>query len=477
MLSRLLLAGLLIAGSGALIAAPPAGCAATTCIVGAICVEDEFGQASCIENPCNVKECPLFKNKCVVKDGKAVCVEEQPAGCAATTCTVGSICVEDEFGQASCIENPCNVKECPLFKNKCVVKDGKAVCIEEQPAGCAATTCTVGSICVEDEFGQASCIENPCNVKECPFFKNKCVVKDGKAVCVEERPAGCAVVQCPKGIDCIEDDAGVGHCSEEEELDVRGYYLLKQDQRRCIDPLCGGYWITKVNRRKMRCADGIRKQSCYIAEFTSDLKPHFTSNENILIKGTRSKKDFGKPFGILGTFSLDRGHVAVTDVDGFGSFFAIENNGVQCITKPCLVFDNYLLNTRRIKRTSSIEFDGKLGDEAAEKARTQLSAGEVVLVSATRRRVKSKSGKEKQLLVNQIYNPTVECPKGYLWHKDACRTKFGCAHPQLEMILVGGVPPNSELGEPTLPTTTTICVDSCEDHQHTGPGTCTAHLQ
>eukprot|EP01060_Flectonema_neradi_P037855 TRINITY_DN775_c0_g1_i4.p1 TRINITY_DN775_c0_g1~~TRINITY_DN775_c0_g1_i4.p1 ORF type:complete len:554 (+),score=150.14 TRINITY_DN775_c0_g1_i4:46-1707(+) len=480
--------------------APVVGCAAMLCAEGNICVEDANGQGSCITNPCHVTDCPPPTTSCVVKDGQAVCVapvvgcaamlclEGTPppttscvvkdgqavcvapvVGCAAMLCAEGNICVEDENGQGSCITNPCHVTDCPPPATSCVVKDGQAVCVAPV-VGCAAMLCLEGMICVEDETGQGSCITNPCHVTDCPPPTTSCVVKDGKAVCVSP-VVGCAAMLCAEGTDCEEDEDGQGHCVE-QELDVNGYYLMKQDLRKCISPLCGGHWVSRVNKRRMRCADGLKAKSCYVAEITSDLKPHFTNNEMILVKGTPSKKDFGETFGTLGAFFLEETHVSSTTDEGFGKFFAVENSGVQCVTTPCPTMNWYVLNKKRSKGFSDIDFDARLGADAASVARGQLASGEAIIVAATTQRV---SKGEKRLVVNQIYN---SCPAGYLWHKEACRTPYGCVHPQLEMTLVGGVAPGGdEIGQPKNPVETTSCVDSCEDHQHTGPGRCTAFLQ
>jgi hypothetical protein len=43
------------------------------------------------------------------------------------------------------------------------------------------------------------------------------------------------------------------------------YYTLQKDVRRCISPICGGYFIATVGKELTRCADRSRAKACYVA--------------------------------------------------------------------------------------------------------------------------------------------------------------------------------------------------------------------
>ena len=42
-------------------------------------------------------------------------------------------------------------------------------------------------------------------------------------------------------------------------------FRLQPDTRRCMSPLCGGWWITPVNTSRLVCPDGTRRTACYVA--------------------------------------------------------------------------------------------------------------------------------------------------------------------------------------------------------------------
>ncbi|MFM7276035.1 MAG: DUF6748 domain-containing protein, partial [Gammaproteobacteria bacterium] len=45
-----------------------------------------------------------------------------------------------------------------------------------------------------------------------------------------------------------------------------GYFEVRKDLRRCVSPLCGGFWLRRLNAQMTRCADGAMQRECYVAE-------------------------------------------------------------------------------------------------------------------------------------------------------------------------------------------------------------------
>src|SRR5512147_1590362 len=44
------------------------------------------------------------------------------------------------------------------------------------------------------------------------------------------------------------------------------YCSARRDMRRCMAPLCGGWWVKRVNRSTTRCSDGVNRGECYVFE-------------------------------------------------------------------------------------------------------------------------------------------------------------------------------------------------------------------
>src|SRR5688572_8716421 len=49
--------------------------------------------------------------------------------------------------------------------------------------------------------------------------------------------------------------------------DVSSYFIVtRRDTRRCLYPICGGYFVRQVNRPLTRCANGTLQAECHVAD-------------------------------------------------------------------------------------------------------------------------------------------------------------------------------------------------------------------
>ena len=253
-------------------------------------------------------------------------------------------------------------------------------------------------------------------------------------------------------------------------FDPKGYYHVRQDYRRCMAPLCGGYWLRKVNRRRMRCADGKKAEECYVADIVADSDFAFKGPTQLL-KGHHCTKEWDN-FGELGTFTLEVAHSQASETEGTGAFVAVKDNGIRCITHPCPSMTEIFLNRKRSRNIADLQFSEELDAEMVSWARNKIMSGEEVVVSGRHNRVTGPAGKALGLKVNQIYKE-ITCPAGYSWHKEACRTPFGCAHPEIEHTAAGGAPRVDGLDGVVTGTHIQSCVKSCDPPSFLNePGQC-----
>ncbi len=144
--------------------------------------------------------------------------------------------------------------------------------------------------------------------------------------------------------------------------DVAGFYTLEHDFRRCISPLCGGYWVKSVNHRETRCADGSLADRCYVAEVQWDelglsdeqLDEVRFSLGALLIQGRLGKKSYDN-FGNLGDLRPRRAFMAVNDQGPGGAFWRTEDLGIRCFTEPCVNKRSSLLNSLRSWRHAGLD--------------------------------------------------------------------------------------------------------------------------
>ena len=46
------------------------------------------------------------------------------------------------------------------------------------------------------------------------------------------------------------------------------WYSVRRDYRKCMAPMCGGYWVKAMNQRKTQCVDGTRAEEIVLGHPT-----------------------------------------------------------------------------------------------------------------------------------------------------------------------------------------------------------------
>jgi hypothetical protein len=198
-----------------------------------------------------------------------------------------------------------------------------------------------------------------------------------------------------------------------QELDVSDgdeYLRLRRDGRRCAAPLCGGFFVERVNRLSTSCADGQRSAECYVADLDfsaiglSDEQSQAVQGEpgRFVLRGEIVSEP--SAFGDLGRLKVSeawQGHSGVTPQ---GAFLRVRNEGLVCITSPCLSFSAELLN-HDLPLTRVAELDlGGIGADPSD-AGAQLSEATGLLVAARPTLVRGPAGRALGLDASEYYLP------------------------------------------------------------------------
>ncbi len=149
--------------------------------------------------------------------------------------------------------------------------------------------------------------------------------------------------------------------------DTFTYFEITRDYRRCVSPLCGGYWVSRPNKAKTKCADGRNADRCYVAElddsalgFTSDadLDAYWSGIEAraVIVRGELSNKTF-TGFGKLGTMTVTEAWRAGTTSSADGVWVKVELNGVRCFAAPCADKREAKLNSVLAANISELDFE------------------------------------------------------------------------------------------------------------------------
>jgi hypothetical protein len=166
------------------------------------------------------------------------------------------------------------------------------------------------------------------------------------------------------------------------------FFSIEQDYRKCIYPLCGGYWVSRVNRYYTQCADGSWQDRCYVAELdfaasglsddqAAGLK---TDLGGFLVRGTVTARDFGENLGSHGVLDVTEAWRGASDNEPWGLFTKVYDNGIRCITTPCPSTSEAKINSWRSTTLDELDIDytGVSDDEKAAIFQSMAENGLIV---------------------------------------------------------------------------------------------------
>ncbi|HVJ93737.1 MAG TPA: DUF6748 domain-containing protein [Labilithrix sp.] len=151
--------------------------------------------------------------------------------------------------------------------------------------------------------------------------------------------------------------------STQEALTVAGsspsnrnyFQVVSRDARKCAAPLCGGYFVRRVNKdfENTVCADGVARPECYVSGVNlsalglskrelADLRSDMETGGRVLVHGKMTKKKVKGKW--VGRLVADEAWVGATGSESFGQFYRAADNGVRCVTAPCASTRATMLN-------------------------------------------------------------------------------------------------------------------------------------
>jgi hypothetical protein len=148
-----------------------------------------------------------------------------------------------------------------------------------------------------------------------------------------------------------------------ETKPTRTYYTLRPDLRRCMSPICGGYFVSEVNRARTRCADGSQAPECYVAELTAPEGIELT--EGALVHGSLVERSYPGIQGLWGVLEADFVASAVLESACAGQHVLAYDTGIRCITTPCESLGVVALNVRGTTSKPDVAFSAATADDDA----------------------------------------------------------------------------------------------------------------
>jgi hypothetical protein len=136
------------------------------------------------------------------------------------------------------------------------------------------------------------------------------------------------------------------------------FYALRQDFRKCMSPMCGGYFYKRLNKATTNCIGGGAPQEwCYAWNADLTAVNSTTEGEQVLFNGTITTETInGGKWAKFTATAAWKAQTTFTPTEVYGSdprFYLVKDNGIRCITTPC-----YSLDAKRINLTYKTTLSG-----------------------------------------------------------------------------------------------------------------------
>jgi hypothetical protein len=161
------------------------------------------------------------------------------------------------------------------------------------------------------------------------------------------------------------------------------YFEIWSDLRKCASPMCGGWFVSRLNRSTTTCVDGRTAASCYApvldwsatgltdaqqAPFLDACKrAAVSSGTYALVRGEFAKTN-ATTRPELGRFVVREAWVAEGDPSTEGTFVRVQDNGLRCFAAPCPSLTEQTLNMTTTANIAAIDWtpSGLDADQIAE---------------------------------------------------------------------------------------------------------------
>jgi len=180
------------------------------------------------------------------------------------------------------------------------------------------------------------------------------------------------------------------------------FYSLRRDLRRCVSPLCGGYFVKRVNMSSTRCANGRFMSECYVAGIDWHGQPE-TDIAHLLVRGSIVARRYGQ-FGSLGELRVSESWMSSSEKQPVGTYYLVHDRGVRCITFPCPTHHEAKLNSSFGRNIAGVNLEGAgLGENNVSVVNAAMTGPEGVIATGRDVVVTGPGGRSFELKATQVY--------------------------------------------------------------------------
>ena len=202
---------------------------------------------------------------------------------------------------------------------------------------------------------------------------------------------------------------------------VSTYFWARRDLRKCASPMCGGYFVQRVNKLSTKCVDGVYRESCYVAQIDFGALEDGGAD---LLRGTLGKS----PTNSFGLFTATEAYVGAyahsfSDELPSKAFYRVTDRGLRCAKAPCPQYHRAKLNQSYASNFDGLDLSQAGADDAQQASAYEALYSGGLYASGV---VHNRGGAEGYVFSAERFFLPVPV------RKDACTTDADC--PQIACI-------------------------------------------
>jgi hypothetical protein len=179
------------------------------------------------------------------------------------------------------------------------------------------------------------------------------------------------------------------------------FYTIRRDVRRCASPMCGGYFIKRVNQATTRCADGRNQPQCYVSNIEWEGQPE-VEPDRALLRGTLLTR--GNRRGVFGILRVSESWQAATTKSASGDYYRVRDRGLRCIAAPCETHHEARLNTTASRDIAGVDLSGVgASDSVMSDVSQTMTSTEGIIVTGTHSPEVGPAGRSVKLTATQLF--------------------------------------------------------------------------
>jgi len=156
-------------------------------------------------------------------------------------------------------------------------------------------------------------------------------------------------------------------------------FRVRPDPRMCPSPLCGGFWVSRVNRATTSCVDGVARAWCYVAGID-----HWRLRGGTFL--VRGRIVGGSAAASPGRLSATGEWTPATAAPWGGPVYLLTDTGIRCVRAPCFSLRAATVNTTLGSSVSGLDLSAvSAGSGLVRKAEATLTSGGLLLAGTIHR--------------------------------------------------------------------------------------------